>query len=161
MVIKIILTVLIVLLAAFVVNAFEDYSKRKNRLSIKESIDLTGLPIITFNQGDKKYNFILDTGANVSVINSRLLKDLEYSKVEDTSTIYGHNGEIIPTYDVEIPLTYKENTYSTIFRVLDLDEAIENLKAEHGVKFDGFLGNLFMQQYGYTIDFDKLEVYSK
>jgi predicted aspartyl protease len=161
MVIKIILTVLIVLLAAFVVNAFEDYSKRKNRLSIKESIDLVGLPIITFNQGDKKYNFILDTGSNISVINSHILKDLEYSEVEGTSTVYGHNGEIIPTYDVEIPLTYKENTYRTTFRVLDLNEAIENTKAESGVRFDGLLGSLFMQQYGYTIDFDKLEVYSK
>lgn len=161
MVIKIILVVLIVLLAALVANVLEDYRNRKNRLSIKESIDLVGLPIITFNQGDRKYNFILDTGSNVSVINSNILNELEYSKVSDDCEVYGHSGEKISTYDVEIPLTYKENEYHTTFRVLDLSEAIENTKSESGVRFDGLLGSLFMQQYGYTIDFDKLEVYSK
>ena len=35
----------------------------------KTSIELTGLPIIVFYQNNKKYNFLLDTGSNVSYIN--------------------------------------------------------------------------------------------
>ena len=32
-------------------------------MSFKQGMDLTGIPVCTFNQGDKKLNFILDTGS--------------------------------------------------------------------------------------------------
>ena len=53
---------------AIVVNGIEDHN-RKESMSFREAIDLVGLPIVTFYQGDRKYNFLLDTGANLSVIN--------------------------------------------------------------------------------------------
>ena len=45
-------------------------------MSFREALDLVGLPIVTFYQGDKKLNFLLDTGANLSVINKAALESV-------------------------------------------------------------------------------------
>ena len=50
--------------------------RKKVEMSFGEALDLTGLPIVTFTQGEHKLNFLLDSGANKSVINSDHLKAL-------------------------------------------------------------------------------------
>nr|HPQ79972.1 hypothetical protein [Candidatus Dojkabacteria bacterium] len=40
--------------------------KSYEKLSFRESVDLTGNPIIVFYNNGRKLNFLLDTGANTS-----------------------------------------------------------------------------------------------
>ena len=37
-------------------------------MSFQNSMDLAELPVVTFRQGDKKINFLLDTGSNNCII---------------------------------------------------------------------------------------------
>ena len=75
-----------VLVLAIIINGIEDYCKQKNRInmSFKEAMDLVELPVVTFYNGDKKFNFLLDTGATISVINSNILDNFTHEKVEYT-----------------------------------------------------------------------------
>ena len=54
--------------------------KKGTIMDFKSAVDLTGVPMITFTQGDKKYNFIVDTGSNVSYINQAA--GMEYTPIE-------------------------------------------------------------------------------
>ena len=41
-----------ILILTFVLNALESGNKGRNWMSFKESLDLVGLPIVTFKQGE-------------------------------------------------------------------------------------------------------------
>ena len=113
-----------------------------DKMSFRETLDLTELPIVTFRNNDKKFNFLLDTGATNSVINKSALADMVSNPTGKKDTIYGSDGN-------------REEVYAK-----DLDAAFGNLKVSHGVNLHGILGNSFFQRYRYVIDFDKLVAYS-
>lgn len=132
-----------------------------NSISFKESLDLTNLPIITFYVGKSKYNFLLDTGASLSVINKDIINVIEHSKSKETSTIYGMEGNTVEAECVDICLYYNEHKFEDLFQVVDLSGAFANMKMKYGVTLHGILSSSFFQKYKYVLDFDKLIAYSK
>lgn len=145
---------------AIVVNGIEDHN-RKESMSFREAIDLVGLPIVTFYQGDRKYNFLLDTGANLSVINQATLENIEHTLLEKTGNLYGVDGINREVSFATIDLVYKSNSYTEEFQVLDMQNTIDQVKAESGVNMVGIIGNEFFRKYKYVLDFDELVAYSK
>lgn len=144
---------------AKIVNAF--FSKKEYEMSFGEALDLTGLPIVTFTQGEHKLNFLLDSGANKSVINSDHLKALSHTPTGEKCTVFGMEGNSVETYFTTIPFTYKNRSYTEEFQVVDLNSAINQVKAESGVNFIGIIGNSFLQKYKYVLDFDENKAYTK
>lgn len=130
------------------------------KISFRETMDLVDLPIITFAVGDKKLNFILDTGASYCLINSNILDTIEHEKLNIESTVYGINGKKQDAGFVKIALKYKGVEYSDEFQVVDLEAPFNMIKEEHGVNLHGMLGSSFFQKYKYIIDFDELVAYS-
>ena len=144
---------------AKIVNALFD--KKKYEMSFGEALDLTGLPIVTFTQGEHKLNFLLDSGANKSVINSDHLKALRHAPTGEKCAVFGMEGNSVETYFTTIPFTYKNRSYTEEFQVVDLNSAINQVKTESGVNFIGIIGNSFLQKYKYVLDFDENKAYSK
>ena len=145
---------------AIVVNGIEDHN-RKESMSFREAIDLVGLPIVTFYQGDRKYNFLLDTGANLSVINQATLENIEHTLLEKTGNLYGVDGINREVSFATVDLVYKSNSYTEEFQVLDMQNTIDQVKAESGVNMVGIISNEFFRKYKYVLDFDELVAYSK
>lgn len=131
------------------------------KISFKESLDLTDLPIITFYIKDKKCNFLLDTGANLSVINNKVLSSITHEKTSITGNVYGLEGNRQSVEYVNVVLTYKDKDYPETVQALDMSAAFANIKKESGVTLHGILGNQFFQKYKYVIDFNELVAYSK
>ena len=144
---------------AKIVNTF--FSKKEYEMSFGEALDLTGLPIVTFTQGEHKLNFLLDSGANKSVINSDHLKALRHAPTGEKCTVFGMEGNSVETYFTTIPFTYKNRSYTEEFQVVDLNSAINQVKVESGVNFIGIIGNSFLQKYKYVLDFDENKAYTK
>ena len=67
--------------------------KNDNIISFKQGFDLTELPIVTLQQGDKKLNFLLDTGSNNSIIDKNILEKIEYKRVNKQSNLFGIDGK--------------------------------------------------------------------
>lgn len=138
------------------------YSKRyKSAISFRESLDLTGLPVITFNQGKNKYNFLLDTGATISVINKSCLDSIKYSNIEGMQCeVYGMEGntQVVPYVEINF---HRDMEYKGFFQVIDMSAAFDNVKAETGVTLVGILGNDFFQNYKYVLDYNTMIAYSK
>ena len=86
-VLKIVFVLLLAGIAAIVAH-FADSARKKvsyDSMSFRETMDLTGLPVVTFKQGENKFNFVLDTGAFSSIIDSRVLDKLQYTELEGKS----------------------------------------------------------------------------
>lgn len=153
------LTAIIIMVVAQLIRKYSKIYKRA--ISFRESLDLSGLPVITFNQGKKKFNFLFDTGATNSVINSTVLENLKYTTIDDCQCeVYGMEGNV--QYVNMVTINFKRDIeFSDDFQVVDLSSAFDSVKAETGVTISGILGNTFFQKYKYVIDYEQMIVYPK
>lgn len=152
------LIVLVSILSYYAIRYVETKALKKanSRMSFKESLDLVGLPIITFCQGENKYHFILDTGAALSVVNEGAIKNFSYESLPKKGTNYGIDGNILNTSFIKAYIEYKDNKFEEEFQVLDLTSAFNNIKQDYGVTVTGILGNSFFTKYKYILDFKEL-----
>lgn len=154
--------VLLVALFAKIVDVIRKRDKiaKAYRMSFRETLDLTELPIVTFKNNDKKFNFLLDTGSSDSIINKSIVKELTHSPTGKKDTIYGIEGnkEVVDIINIEI--SYRDRVYEDNFYAKDLDSAFAKLKTSFGVNLHGILGNSFFQKYRYVINFEELVAYS-
>ena len=79
MVVFIIILIIAVCFAAFLTIKT---SKETKAISLKEALDLTGLPIVTFKNNSRNFNFLLDTGSNDSYVDSSILGKLDYLLIQ-------------------------------------------------------------------------------
>lgn len=163
MVLKIIVILLAVILVAVIVNSIESYrrQKKKETMSFREAMDLTELPIITFYNNNKKLNFLLDTGSDLSHINKSLLPSLKYKEIDESRNIISVGGNTQSLGCCDMTVTYKNQKFIDRFYISDLDEAFGVIKAETGVQIHGILGSKFFAKYKYILDFESLIAYSK
>ena len=130
-------------------------------MSFKESMNLTELPVITFYNESTKLNFLLDTGSNECVINSKIIDSLNYTKLDKKGSVFGMEGNSIDINYISIDFTYNNKSYSSSFQVVDMQDAFDRVKQESGVTIHGILGNLFFEKYKYILDFKELAAYTK
>lgn len=154
----------IVILLACVITGIMEHSKRDkaHNMSFKEAMDLTDLPVVTFYNGTKKLNFLLDTGSNISYINSSILNSVTHDKSDKAplDTI-GVEGNKVKVEFYKIKVSYKNQEFEEDFASRNLDDAFSIIKEESGVQIHGILGSLFFQKYKYILDFESLIAYSK
>lgn len=160
---------LLVLLAGLIVWPFiKDYIREKERnelakknMSFMESLNLTGLPIVTFTNNGKMLNMILDTGSNACIINSEILEGLEYDIISRHTGVIGLSGDVNGEgIIVEIPVTYKDRTFEVQCYTNNMAEAVNSIKQQYGVTIHGILGTGFFTDYKYILDFNELVAYS-
>lgn len=163
MILEAIAMILAVIILAVIINGINDYCKQNKRvtMSFKEAMDLVELPIVTFYNNGNKFNFLLDTGASLSVIDSNVISKMNYKSSDIKGTIYGMEGNPKEVTYITAPLEYKGTNYSEEFQVLDMSSAFNRVKVDSGVTLSGILGSHFFKKYQYVLDFEGLIAYSK
>ncbi len=161
MIFEVVIILIIIVIAPIIINGVQDYNKKKVKMSFKESMNLTELPVITFYNKSTKLNFLLDTGSNECVINSKIIDSLNYTKLDKKGSVFGMEGNSIDIDYISIDFTYNNKSYSSSFQVVDMQDAFERVKQESGVTIHGILGNLFFEKYKYVLDFKELAAYTK
>ena len=159
--ITIIIILLLVTISVVYYIVRETNNKIDSYMSFRESMDLTELPVVTFYQGEKKINFLLDTGSNKSLINSSVIKDLSYVPIKSDSTMFGVEGNYTKVEVAVISLFYNNIEYANDFMIADLDKPFSNIKQESGVTIHGILGNNFFKRNKSILDFEELKAYFK
>ena len=157
--VKIIIVIIAVVACAFLINKLEE--KVSNTMSFREALALAELPVVTFYQGDKKLNLLLDTGANISIIDKEVASTISTKETPRVSKITGIGGSVKDVAIVDIVLQYKNNTFKDGFQVTDMSSTFSAIKNTTGVTIHGIIGNRFMQKYKYILDFDKMIAYSR
>ena len=161
MVLEIIVILSIVVIVAIIINGVQDYNRKKVGMSFRESMNLTELPVVTFYNGTNKLNFLLDTGSNMCVINSRNIESLSYTKLNEGGSIHGMEGNTIDVEYISMDFTHNGKPYTSTFQVVDMQEAFDRVKQESGVTIHGILGSKFFEEYKYVLDFKELIAYIK
>lgn len=168
-IVQLIVILVLVFGLATIVNAVERRARDKgiDKISFREALDLSGLPIITFMCGEKKLNFMLDTGSTHSHISSEVRASLTDDEVTETPPdnvidVIGFTGDRQTQNSILISLKYKDTEYPAEVYVSEgLTKAFEDLKASEGIQLHGVLGNDFFNMYDYIIDFKEFIVQSK
>lgn len=130
-------------------------------MSFQNSMDLAELPVVTFHQGDKKINFLLDTGSNNCVIDSNILKSIDHKMLNVETNISGLEGNAQKAGVCTIKMSYKDKEYEYPYVIQDMSAAFNSIKKETGVTVNGMLGSKFFNEFKYILDFDELIAYSK
>ena len=130
-------------------------------MSFQNSMDLAELPVVTFRQGDKKINFLLDTGSNNCIIDSNILKNIDHKMLDVETNILGLEGNAQKTGVCTIKMSYKDKEYEYPYVIQDMSAAFDSIKKETGVTVNGMLGSKFFNEFKYVLDFDELIAYSK
>ena len=133
----------------------------KETLSFKQGFDLTNLPLVTLYQGEKRFNFLLDTGSSDSLINKGIISQIEHEMEEKTAELIGIEGNKQNADVCILTLSYKTQKYTFPFLVYDMQKSFDHLKKEYGVNIHGIIGAKFFNAFKYVLDFDELIAYSK
>lgn len=139
--------------------------KERAKISIKESMDLAKIPIVTFYEGNTKLNFLLDSGSSHSHICKSIAKKLIGTPVSTDFSYTTAAGSDTTSSMIETVLKYNREK-NIEFRVNlfineGLDYSFEEVKKDCGVQLHGILGSDFLREHKYVLDFAKLIAYHK
>lgn len=133
----------------------------KNKISFFETLNLTGLPVITMESNKEKINFLLDTGSNASFIDINIVQKLESNKLESGNQfVTGINNKECKTESYDVSLKYKDNKFSSEFKAFDFNASFGHIMSKTGVKIDGIIGGDFLKKYKYIINYDEFVAYN-
>ena len=135
------------------------YKKYRYAFSFKETIDKTNLPIVSLSQGDKTFNFLIDSGATTSVLNEDTIKDLQHTPLQGKSEICGVGDNNCETYYVGVQLSAKKCNFIEIFEVCNI-ATFTYIEQCTNVKIHGLLGSPFLKRYNFLIDYNKNKAYT-
>lgn len=136
--------------------------KEKTKISIKESLELTQLPIITLYEGNNKLNFLLDSGSSHSHISKVIVDKLSGDKASTDYSFVTAAGGSSNSEVIKCNLKYKEETFIVdLFINEGLAAAFETIKKECGVSLHGILGTDFLKDHKYILDFAEFVAYHK
>lgn len=163
---KYIIVFIVVVIITFTIVVIRHYNKllekERTKFSIKESMDLAALPIISLCNNGNRYNFLLDTGSTESHIKPSSANTMKGNLFKSLNRLIGSTGEAHVNKGIAVTLNYKNLTFDTILIINEgLEISFDSVQKEFGVKIDGILGSLFFQQYKYIIDFAELTAYKK
>ena len=133
----------------------------KYALSFRDSMDLVDLPVVTFYNGHKKFNMLLDTGSTECIISREYLNNLIYEGTGMSREMFGMEGETVVNPIVSSTISYSGLKFDVEFLAADMSQAFGMIKKENGVTIHGILGSNFFARYKYVLDFDKLMFYKK
>lgn len=156
--------VVVVLLILGVLWFIVKQNKQYDRISFKETLELTDLPIVTFHHFDNdnndiRLNFLLDTGSNRSMMSSSAIEKCKHTYINAENSLCGMDGIQRTVQNAVVTLRYNNRPYSDVFQVSDIP-IFDGIKEECGIVIHGVIGNTFFNKYKYIIDFDSLVAYS-
>lgn len=143
------------------IKTMKNWFKRPSKISFQQSFDLTELPVVTFRQGDNKYNFLLDSGSTDNVIDSRYLNTLKHEMYEGKGNLTGMDGIMHTVSACDLTFSYKDLEYTYMYLIKDMQGVFSYIKQQTGVTLHGIIGTRFFAKYKYILDFENLVAYSK
>lgn len=152
---------LLIGLIVFLVLFFTNKEEKYDEISFKQAVDLCEVPVITLYQGDKKFNFLLDTGADGSIIDSNYIDNVNYELINHVTEHSGIQGEKELIQVCTATFFYDKHEFKSIFGIRDMSGIFGVIKEDTGVQLHGVLGSRFFTQYRYVLDFDRYVAYSK
>lgn len=158
-ILKVLIIIVVVFIIAFIINGIEDHNTTSlMRLSFADTMGRLKLPVVSLTNNNKSFNFLIDTGSSVSIIDTLVVDQLKYTKLESEGTAYGIDGNVFTVEYAQIELSHESTKFEDEFQMMRVD-AFDNIEKVDGMKIAGILGSTFLKKYNFTIDYENLIVY--
>lgn len=133
----------------------------KREKIVFDSLEKVGIPVVKMTVEGKRYHFILDSGADYSLINSKFIPSLNQEKLiyggkQDTTTV---SGDSMESLEVTIPISYRNQVFNEKFLSTNLSSVFKMVGDRAGIEIVGLLGSNFFKEHRWTLDFDKMVVW--
>lgn len=140
--------------------ALQYYNKWKTKklsISIKEALEKTGFPLIEVEHNQLQCYFLIDTGANLSQINSDFNDQLSLTMLDYKSTATGVEG--VEKEMAWVKFDFKFKKYPMELEMQNAPIPGFKIFYEYQIPVVGILGNDFLQKYGCVISYKDLVIY--
>lgn len=160
----VIICIIIAIIAFIVIDTHIVMVKKGEVFSFKNAFNISGFPIVTFQQRDANgeihnYNFLVDTGSNATYINRSA--GMIYEPLDRKSEYMDSGGNNINCEIVNVELLLDNKKYKHEVRVGSFDASFAEVKSTFGINLHGILGTNFMNAYKYAVDFKEYVVYAR
>lgn len=150
MILGTVIVFILIIVIALIANAVEEHN---SAIPFDSSYEDSGLPVITLTNNGKEFNFLVDTGANLCVLNERHLEEIEHEPLKGTGTMFGMEGNVQQVSYVRVDLTIGKDILKVPFQIINIDNAFGRVEQDYGVTIHGVLGTQFLEKYKGKIDF--------
>lgn len=138
------------------------FNQKGEFVNVKSSIETLRIPIIKAKIEGKKYNFIVDSGSDRSLIFKSILdsvKDKTYLDKGVRVTTINDKTDVNPV--CRLSFSIKNNVLSDDFIELKDSVSFVAIEDKYGIKIDGILGGTFLIENKWIIDYDNLVIWVK
>lgn len=126
--------------------------------SFETTLTELGLIYATFTCNGKAMNFLLDTGSTISYVDAAAISEMDLDLHEYNDSVMGLGGSQDMDYYCSLKLETPETVTIIDLPISDFSGAFGTIERENGVKLHGLLGNNFLLDSKYVIDYEKMKV---
>lgn len=128
--------------------------------SFKDTMDTHKIPIVSFEHDGKIVNFVIDSGASHSIINTSSIGEFRYKLLENAGgKVYGIDGNTVKTRLASVELTKNGHVFQDIFQVMPVP-GLDSIKEKENLEVYGILGSQFLKKYQFLINYKHLKAYT-
>jgi len=140
--------------------------KEKITYPINYGLSKTGLPLIAIEMEGNNLCFLMDTGATLNLLDKRVYEhfskdQMKEPKPVDTITNFGIDGIETKAPRVEQIFKFENGLFKTKFTIFDTSTAFNKVEEESGIQIHGILGNEFLLENEWILDYQKLAIYNQ
>ena len=159
-VIIIMLTALGTIVAAFIITFLEDrFFSKTIKIPFEGSVDPASFPVITLYNNGNPVSFLVDSGSNISHINSSELDWIKYEDIKDSNmSIVGMEGNEVIVERCTIELTCNGKTIVEEFAKTNLDSIRDTIMETRDIKIEGILGGTFLKKNNGVINYNDMRL---
>ena len=140
--------------------------KQKITYPLNHGLSKVGLPLIVVKMNDKNICFLLDSGATLNLLDKRVHDYFSKYKLNDamaTTKIsnFGIDGIETEVTRVELNFKFEKCLFKAKFSIFDSSTAFDKVEEESGIQIHGILGNEFLLENEWILDYQKIMLYSE
>lgn len=154
---------MIVIIIGFIITICSIYlvgylnkEKPNYSFSFEDTLDVHKVPIVSFEHNGKTVNFIIDSGASQSLINTKSIKQFDYKLIENaSSSVYGVDGNRVKAALAHVELTKEKHKFKEVFQIMSIP-GLDNMNQKSDIEIHGILGSSFLKRYQFLINYKHL-----
>lgn len=120
------------------------------------------LPIVKLNFNGQKYNFLIDTGADVNILNKPIFDIISNGNINVTNNgLITTAGSDLVSEKADIAFKYGKKQFNENFVLVDVSNSFNSMLEDTNIQLHGILGSTFFKKHRWSIDFDNMIVWTK
>ena len=140
--------------------------KQKVTYPLNHGLTKTGLPLIAVEMNDQYICFLLDSGATLNLLDKRVYDYFNKDKLNETKVAtkisnFGIDGIETEVHRVEQNFKFENCLFKAKFSIFDSAAAFDKVEEESGIQILGILGNEFLIENEWILDYQKIMLYSE